>query len=62
MDMNANMDIRKAEVLRANPDCARCERLADCRTGCRVSAVLAGGGLLGRDEITCNIFRKGLRA
>lgn len=56
------MDIRKAEVLRANPDCARCERLADCRTGCRVSAVLAGGGLLGRDEITCNIFRKGLRA
>ena len=56
------MDIRKAEVLEANPDCARCEQLANCRTGCRVSAVLAGGGLLGRDEITCRIFRKGLRA
>ena len=24
--------------------------------------MLAGNGLLGRDEITCNIFRKGLRA
>ncbi len=56
------MDVRKAEVLRANPDCARCEQLASCRTGCRVSAVLAGNGLMGRDEITCNIFRKGLRA
>lgn len=56
------MDVRKEEVLKANPDCAFCEQLAACRTGCRVSAVLAGNGLLGRDEITCNIFRKGLRA
>lgn len=56
------MDVRKDEVLRANPSCARCEHLAQCRTGCRVSAVLAGNGLLGRDEITCDIFRKGLRA
>lgn len=56
------MDVRKEEVLKANPDCACCERLAECRTGCRVSAMLAGNGLLGRDEITCNIFRKGLRA
>ena len=56
------MDVRKAEVLRANPACARCEHLTQCRTGCRVSAVLAGNGLLGRDDITCNIFRKGLRA
>lgn len=54
------MDVRKEEVLKANPDCAFCEQLAACRTGCRVSAVLAGNGLLGRDEITCNIFRKGL--
>ena len=52
------MDVRKAEVLRANPACARCEHLTQCRTGCRVSAVLAGNGLLGRDDITCNIFRK----
>lgn len=56
------MDVRKEDVLKANPDCACCEQLAACRTGCRVSAMLAGNGLLGRDEITCNIFRKGLRA
>lgn len=56
------MDVRKEEVLQANPSCMCCEHLAQCRTGCRVSAVLAGNGLLGRDDITCNIFRKGLRA
>ena len=56
------MDVSKEGVLKAHPDCAWCERLAECRTGCRVGAMLAGNGLLGRDEITCNIFRKGLRA
>lgn len=56
------MDVTKADVLAANPECAACEHLSGCRTGCRVSALLAGNGLTGRDEITCGLFQSGLKA
>ncbi|MDD3213472.1 MAG: radical SAM protein [Eubacteriales bacterium] len=55
------MDITKAEVLAVNPECADCEYLAECRTGCRVSALLAGNGLTGQDEIVCGLFRSGIK-
>jgi radical SAM protein with 4Fe4S-binding SPASM domain len=56
------MDIKKADVLAANPECVECRYLSECRTGCRVSALLAGNGLLGRDEIVCGLFLSGLKA
>jgi len=56
------MDTKKADVLAANPECAACENLPECRTGCRISALLQGNGLTGRDEITCALFRSGLKA
>lgn len=55
------MDVTKADVLAANPECAPCEFLCECRTGCRVGALLAGNGLTGRDENVCGLFRSGLK-
>ena len=56
------MDITKADVLAANPECAACGHLSECRTGCRVGALLQGNGLKGRDETTCALFKSGLKA
>lgn len=56
------MDVTKADVLDANPECAACEFLSECRTGCRVGALLAGNGLKGRDENVCRMFKSGLKA
>ncbi len=55
------MDITRREIISANPECGVCPSLNECRTGCRISAVLGGTGLLGRDENTCSVFKGGFR-
>ena len=50
-----------ANVLKDNPGCAECQYLHECRTGCRINAILAGNGLTGRDDNVCSILHSGLR-
>lgn len=60
-DFRKLCDIRKKEVIINIPECRECQWLEECQTGCRASALNTGGGLYGRDEFMCRIFRSGLR-
>ena len=59
--LRKTMDVTLEEVYQANPECRSCVYLPQCRTGCRVNAVLYGNGLTGLDTLTCGIFHGGLR-
>jgi len=55
--LREKMDITYAKILENSTDCAVCEHLLQCKTGCRASAVVGGGTIDGRDDFACEIMR-----
>ena len=54
------IDTRASEILRHNPDCAKCEHVLKCLGGCRASALeTTPDDILAPDKATCGIFKGG---
>ncbi|AET69215.1 radical SAM additional 4Fe4S-binding domain protein [Desulfosporosinus orientis DSM 765] len=54
-------DMKKREVLAANPECVVCGMFAACGAGCRAYALTESGSLLDRDPMACALWRGGYR-
>jgi len=54
-------DLTVRDVVARNPECATCEHLADCGTGCRAAALAETGDRFSRDPVTCKLTRAGYR-
>jgi radical SAM protein with 4Fe4S-binding SPASM domain len=52
-------DLKKKDLLAANPECGACEWFPECGVGCRASALTATGNLLAKDPAACELSRKG---
>ena len=54
------IDTRATEVLKHNPECAKCEHAMECLGGCRASALETNPmDILGIDMAACEIFKGG---
>ena len=54
------IDTRASEILRHNPDCARCEYVLKCLGGCRASALeTTPDDILAPDRAACGVFKGG---
>ena len=54
-------DMKKKDLLAANPECAACELFKECGVGCRAYALTATGNLLAKDPVTCELCKKGYK-
>ncbi len=59
--IRALLDVRKGDVVARNPECATCEFLGGCAGGCRACGLAAGGDVLARDPVMCEVWRGGYR-
>lgn len=54
-------DMKKSQVLAANPECAACGMFAACGAGCRAYALTESGSLMAKDPMACAIWQGGYR-
>ena len=59
--LRALADLRKADLLKCNPDCATCELFKDCGMGCRASALMETGDLMAKDPLACVLWKEGYK-
>ena len=55
------VEMKKREVLDANPECAACEMFPGCGAGCRAYALTESGSLLAKDPFACAVWQGGYR-
>jgi radical SAM protein with 4Fe4S-binding SPASM domain len=54
-------DMKKRDLLAANPGCAVCDNFEECGMGCRAVALRLTGQLMARDPAHCELWRKGYK-
>lgn len=52
-------DSRVADLMEANEKCRECEHVLKCGGGCRASALMCSGDVMGADEDQCMMWREG---
>ncbi len=55
------LDLKKSDIIARNQECACCDQLDACGTGCRTAALLSGGGLLAKDPVACELWKGGYK-
>lgn len=54
-------NLTKQDILNKNQECAKCDLFGECGSGCRASALVETGDIMGKDPITCAIWKNGHR-
>ena len=54
-------DRKKKDVLPWNPECDVCELFKVCGIGCRASALRETGDVMGKDPVSCDLWKKGYK-
>ena len=52
-------DSRVADLIEVNKKCRECEYVLKCGGGCRASALMCSGDVMGADEEQCTLWREG---
>lgn len=54
-------DMKTAEILDRNTDCAACAHRDECQGGCRAMSLIEGSGLYGHSPVLCTFFHGGYK-
>jgi radical SAM protein with 4Fe4S-binding SPASM domain len=54
-------DMKKKDILAANPGCAVCDQFEECGIGCRAAALRLTGELMAKDPAHCELLQKGYK-
>jgi Fe-coproporphyrin III synthase len=54
-------DMKKKDLLAANPDCVACDLFKECGMGCRASAYFETGDIMAKDPIACELRHVGYK-